>query len=55
MEKIEDKQQRDPNAPICEWCGQEIKKDPIENDFLTGVFGYQYCSKECEEEHICSK
>lgn len=41
----------------CEYCGKILKEDDLvnTNEFLTGVFGYVYCSKECLENHINSK
>lgn len=41
----------------CEWCGKEIKpsEEAIGQIFLTTVFGYVYCSKECLRGHIKSK
>jgi hypothetical protein len=40
----------------CEWCESPIKKDQeVTHAFLTGFFGYVYCSKECRDEHAESK
>ena len=39
----------------CKWCEQEIKQESSKQEFLTGVFGYEYCSEECMQDHICSK
>lgn len=39
----------------CEWCGEIIMSEIVWNEFLSGLFGYVYCSKECMDAHIESK
>lgn len=46
---------RDATKEYCEWCEEEIKLDATTNEFLTGVFGYKYCSDDCMQNHINSK
>jgi len=40
----------------CECCGEQIKQgEEKTHEFLTGFFGYVYCSDECMLAHINSK
>lgn len=38
----------------CKWCGIKIKESQkgYGQGFLTGVFGYVYCSRRCMKQHI---
>jgi hypothetical protein len=40
---------------LCYWCSENPVSDEFNDPFLTGVFGYQYCSDECKQDHINSK
>lgn len=50
-----EKQKNAPTVKQCEWCGKEIKDKAQTQGFLTGVFGYAYCTKRCMSNHINSK
>lgn len=39
----------------CHWCEQPIQETAVGSGFLTGIFGYLYCSEECMEDEINSK
>jgi hypothetical protein len=45
-----------PEVRACEACGYLVSTDGCYLDpFLTGVWGYVYCSQACRDWHINSK
>lgn len=45
-----------PHKEMCEWCKKKLNPDETYIDpFLTGLYGYAYCSQECVDAHIEGK